>query len=201
MANTMRLRLSDLSEIRDLSGINGSAAFADASGVAWEIAQSTVTQLVGAGLLDQDKAMADLKSWRERITRPIAAPECVLTYLLPDEESLRVAARILNESAVLQTWEFAHRIPPPEAFYRGNPEIDEGCKRCGVVVLDASTPATITTGSINPAGAEFFLPWLEAKLGHETAETRRRRFSFHVVIPTRHWTSILRAHFPSNYGI
>jgi hypothetical protein len=194
-----RLRLSDL-EIRDLSVVDGSALSADAAGLAWEIARSTVAQLVAAGLMDQDEAMENLKSYRERISRPIASPECALTWLLPDEENLAVASRILNESAVLQTWDFAHRIPPPEVFYRANPEIAEGCKRCGVVVLDASTPATITTGSINPAAAEFFLAWLEAKLARETVESRRR-FSSHVVIPARHWNSILRAHFPSSYGI
>jgi hypothetical protein len=199
MANTMRLRLSE-PEIRDLSTVNGSALSADAAGLAWEIARSTVAQLVAAGLLDQDEAMENLKSYRERINRPIASPECALTHLLPDEENLRVAARILNESAVLQTWEFAHRISPPEAFYRTNPEITEGCKRCGVVVLDASTPATITTGSLNPAAAEFFSAWLETELARENAESRRR-FSSHVVIPARHWSSILRAHFPSNYGV
>ncbi|MBV8223604.1 MAG: hypothetical protein JO232_00270 [Verrucomicrobia bacterium] len=198
MVNSLRLKIGD-PEKGDTSRANGSVAPADARSLAWEIAQPTVTQLLAEGLLDRDEALKLLKSYREQIGRPSAAAECLLTYLFSDEVSICRAAQALNKSAHLQTWEFAHRIAPPEAFYRSNAEVCEACRCCGVVVLDVSTPATITTGSLNPVAAEFFLSWLEAKLGGQAGEAKRR-FLFHVAIPPRHWTSILRTHFPKNYG-
>jgi len=195
MANALRLRLSGRGHL----GLNGTVGQTDAAGLAWEIAQNTTSQLIGAGLLEPGEAMKQLDAYRNRITRETAAGECVLSDLFPEEALLDQAVQVLNQAALLQVWEFAHRIAPPDAFYRANPEIGEACRRCGVVVLDASTPATITLGSINPVAVDLFTAWLQAKLSGDGADNRRR-FSFHVVIPPRLWTSILRTHFPKTYG-
>ncbi|HTD14007.1 MAG TPA: hypothetical protein VK673_02455 [Chthoniobacterales bacterium] len=194
MANALRLRLSGRGHL----GLNGTVGQTDAAGLAWEIAQNTASQLIGAGLLDRGEAMKQMDAYGNRITRETAAGECVLSHLFPEEALLDQAVQALNQAALLQVWEFAHRIAPPDAFYRANPEIGEACRRCGVVILDASTPATVTSGSINPVAGDLFTAWLQAKLSGDG--DNRRRFSFHVVIPPRLWTSILRTHFPKTYG-
>ena len=100
----------------------------------------------------------------------------------------------LNSQANLHVWEIAHRIPPPETFYKAHPEILEACKLCGAVILDASTPSTITTGSINPLAGDFLARWIQTELEYDPTETRPR-FFFHVAIPPRLWPGIMRTHF------
>ena len=195
MANALRLRLSGRGHL----GSNGTVGQTDAAGLAWEIAQNTASQLIAAGLLDRGEAMKQMDVYGNRITRGTAAGECVLLHLFPEEALLDQAVQVLNQAALLQVWEFAHRIAPPDAFYRANPEIGEACRCCGVVILDASTPATITSGSVNPVAGDLFTGWLQAKFCGDGTDNRRR-FSFHVVVPARHWTSILRTHFARTYG-
>jgi hypothetical protein len=62
--------------------------------------------------------------------------------LFPDEGRLAMVLRWLNSQANLRVWEIAHRIPPPEFFYKAHPEILEACKLCGAVIFDAATPST-----------------------------------------------------------
>ena len=100
----------------------------------------------------------------------------------------------LNSQANLHVWEIAHRIPPAEAFYKAHPKVLDACQLCGAVVLDASTPSTLTTGSINPLTGEFLGPWIQAELEYDPTELRPR-FFFHAVIPPRLWAGIMRSHF------
>jgi hypothetical protein len=199
MLNSLRLRIADRDK-RETLRANGSVGFTDSVSLAWEIAGTTVTQLVAEGLLDRDEVVELLKTYRDRISSPTSSAECLLTHLFSEEERVYRAVQLLNKSTLLQIWEFAHRIPPPEAFYRTNAEIYEACERCAVVVLEASAAGTITTGSLNPLAGEFFMGWLEGKLGSQGSEARRR-FLFHVAIPLRHWNSIIRTHFSKSHGV
>jgi hypothetical protein len=126
--------------------------------------------------------------------------DCILRFSMPEEEKLAMAVNWLNGHAHLHRWEIAHRIAPPKTFYQAHPEILEACKMCGAVVLDAGTPATITTGSINPLAGAFLANWIQSALEVDPTETRPR-FFFHVVIPPQHWEAIARAHFRTDYGI
>jgi hypothetical protein len=195
--NSLRLRIGD-SKKRESLHANGSVASAES--LAWQIAEATVAQLVAEGMLDRDEIETSLKIYRELISSPAPSSECLLTHLFSEEERILEAVQVLNKSALLQIWEFAHRIPPPEAFYRAHAEICEACELCGVVVVEAPSAGTITTGSLNPVASEFFMSWLEGKLSNHGSEARHR-FLFHVAIPPRHWNAILRIHFPKSYGV
>ena len=134
--------------------------------------------------------------WRKSST----SANDILHFLFPDEGRLTMIIRWLNSRANLHVWEMANRIPPPETFYKAHPRILEACKFSRAVILDASTPATITTGSINPLTGAFLARWIQTELESDSAETRPR-FFFHVVIPPQLWPGIMHSHFRYENGV
>jgi hypothetical protein len=158
------------------------------------IAAHTVKLLLKGEMLDPISAPDELLKYGNGVEQGLQIGQCILQFLFPDEGRLGMALHWLNSQANLHVWEIAHRIPPPEAFYKGHPEILEACMHCGAVVLDASTPSTLTTGSINPLTGDFLAHWIQSELEYDTAETRPR-FFFHAVIPPRLWPGIMRSHF------
>jgi hypothetical protein len=165
-----------------------------APALAKAIAAHTVKVLLEGEMLDPVSAPEDLLRYEAGLEDGVNIGRCILHFLFPDEGRLAMVLGWLNSQANLHVWEIAHRIPPPELFYKVHPEIFEACKLCGAVILDAATPSTITTGSINPLTGEFLARWIQTQLGYDPAETHPR-FFFHVVIPPRLWPSILRSHF------
>jgi hypothetical protein len=164
------------------------------------IASHTINTLVEGDMFDPKAAPELLRTYADNLGQDRSTGECILNFLMPDEGKLSMAVRWLNSQTQLHIWEMAHRIPPPKSFYKAHPEIVEACKLCGAVVLDAATPATLTTGSINPLSGEFLSEWIQSVLEDDPSETRPR-FLFHVVIPPRHWQSIVRSHFKLDHGI
>jgi hypothetical protein len=158
------------------------------------IAAYTVKVLLEGEMLDPVTAADDLLKYGSDLEKGLHVGQCIVRFLFPDEGRLAMVLGWLNSQANLHVWEIAHRIPPPEVFYKAHPEILEACKLCGAVILDASTPSTITTGSINPLAGEFLARWIQTELEYDASETRPR-FFFHVAIPPRLWPGIMRSHF------
>jgi hypothetical protein len=168
--------------------------------LATAIASHTVNALVQGGMLDPESATEKLRVYKNNLGQEPPSGHCILQFLLLDEVKLETAACRLNSHAQLHVWEMAHRIAPPTHFYKRHPEILEACKLCGAVVLDAGTPATLTTGSINPLAGNFLANWIQSALEADSSEARPR-FFFHVLVPARHWDSMIRTHFGTDYGI
>ena len=168
--------------------------------LATAIASQTVNALVQGEMLDPESATEKLRVYKNNLDGELPSGHCILHFLLPDEGKLAMAACRLNSHAQLHVWEMAHRIAPPKSFYSGHPEILEACKLCGAVVLDAGTPSTLTTGSVNPLAGKFLAHWIQSALEVDSSETRPR-FFFHVLVPARHWDSMIRTHFRTDYGI
>jgi hypothetical protein len=158
------------------------------------IAAYTVKVLLEGEMLDPVTAADDLLKYGSDLEKGLHVGQCIVSFLFPDEGRLAMVLGWLNSQANLHVWEIAHRIPPPEVFYKAHPEILEACKLCGAVILDATTPSTITTGSINPLAGEFLARWIQTELEYDPSETRPR-FFFHVAIPPRLWPGIMRSHF------
>jgi hypothetical protein len=158
------------------------------------IAAYTVKVLLEGEMLDPVTAADDLLKYGSDLEKGLHVGQCIVRFLFPDEGRLAMVLGWLNSQANLHVWEIAHRIPPPEIFYKAHPEILEACKLSGAVILDASTPSTITTGSINPLAGEFLARWIQTELEYDPSETRPR-FFFHVAIPPRLWPGIMRSHF------
>jgi hypothetical protein len=168
--------------------------------LATAIASQTVNALVQGEMLDPESATEKLRVYKNNLDRELPSGHCILHFLLPDEGKLATAASRLNSHAQLHVWEMAHRIAPPKSFYKGHPKILDACKLCGAVVLDAGTPSTLTTGSINPVAGNYLAHWIQSALEVDSSETRPR-FFFHVLVPARHWDSMIRTHFRTDYGI
>jgi hypothetical protein len=168
--------------------------------LATAIASHTVNALVQGEMLDPESATEKLRVYKNNLDQEPPSGHCILHFLLPDEGKLAMAACRLNSHAQLHVWEMAHRIAPPKFFYKAHPEILEACKLCGAVVLDAETPSTLTTASINPLAGNFLAHWIQSALEVDSSETRPR-FFFHVLVPARHWDSMIRTHFRTDYGI
>jgi hypothetical protein len=164
------------------------------------IAAYTVKVLLEGEMLDPVTAADDLLKYGSDLEKGLHVGQCIVRFLFPDEGRLAMVLGWLNSQANLHVWEIAHRIPPPEVFYKAHPEILEACKLCGAVILDASTPSTITTGSINPLAGEFLARWIQTELEYDPSETRPR-FFFHVAIPPRLWPGIMRSHFRYDHVI
>jgi hypothetical protein len=158
------------------------------------IAAHTVKLLVDGEMLDPDAASDELLRYGISLEKGIHAGQGILQFLFADEGRLAMVLNWLNSQANLHVWEIAHRIPPPDSFYKAHPAIFEACKLCGAVILDASTLSTITTGSINPLAGDFLARWMQTELAYDSSETRPR-FFFHVAIPPRLWPGIIRSHF------
>jgi hypothetical protein len=168
--------------------------------LAWAIASHTVDALLEAKMLDPASAAEQLRVYGASLGEERLAGQGILRCLFPEEDRLAQAVRHLNDQAHRHVWEIAHRITPPESFYKAHPEIVEVCKLCGAVILDAATLSTMTTGSINPLAGDFLAQWIQSALEHDAFETRPR-FFFHVVVPPRHWPALIRAHFRNDHGI
>lgn len=179
---------------------NTSVAGAGPLVLATTIASRTMDALVAGEMLDPLIALELLRVYETKLGQDCAIGRCILQFLFSDEGELTAAARWLNRRAQLHVWEMAHRISPPRSFYRAHPELAEACQLCGVVVLDATTSATLTTGSVNPLAGEFLGCWIQSVLERDPSETRPR-FHFHVVVPPRHWPTIAHAHFETDHGI
>jgi hypothetical protein len=198
---TLRLKLNESAESQLAKTLRPSDATISRVGprmLAGLIASHTVTALVEGELLDQRAAPELLREYGDQLNQEKLMHDCILRFAFPEDEKLAAAVDWLNSQTHLHVWEIAHRIAPPKTFYQAHPEIFEACKSCGAVILDAGTPATITTGSINPLSADFLANWVQSAL--ETGETRAR-FFFHVVVPPRYWEAIARAHFRNDHGI
>jgi hypothetical protein len=158
------------------------------------IAAHTVKVLLEGEMLDPASASEELLKYGVGLESGLNVGRCILHFLFPDDGRLAMVLGWLNSQANLHVWEIAHRIQPPDLFYKVHPEIFEACKLCGAVILDASTPSTITTGSINPLTGDFLARWMQTQLEYDPAETHPR-FFFHVVIPPRLWSGVMRTHF------
>ena len=94
-------------------------------------------------MLDPASASDQLRNYESNLGKELNIGQCILLrFLFPDEGRLAMVLRWLNSQANLHVWEIAHRIPPPEFFYKAHPEILEACKLCGAVIFDAATPST-----------------------------------------------------------
>jgi hypothetical protein len=173
---------------------------AGAAALAKTIAAHTVKVLLEGEMLDPTAASEELLKYGIGLESGLIAGRCILHSLFPDDGRLAMVLGWLNSQSNLHVWEIAHLIPPPELFYKVHPEIFEACKLCGAVILDAATPSTVTTGSINPLTGEFLARWMQSQLQHDSAETHPR-FFFHVVVPPRLWSGILRSHFRLEYAV
>jgi len=168
--------------------------------LATTVAAYTIKVLLEGEMLDPTSASEQLQNYGSRMEKELSIGQCILNYLFVDEGRLTMIIHWLNSRANLHVWQMANRIPPPEAFYKAHPRILEACKFCRAVVLDASTPSTITTGSINPLTGDFLARWIQTELESDPGETRPR-FFFHVVIPPRIWTGIMHSHFRYEHGV
>jgi hypothetical protein len=164
------------------------------------IAAHTIKVLLEGEMLDPASASDELLKYGIGLEKGLNIGQGILRFLFPDEGRLAMVLHWLNSQANLHVWEIAHRIPPPEAFYKAHPDIFEACKLCGAVILDAATPSTMTTGSINPLTGDFLAQWIQTELEYDAAETRPR-FFFHVAIPPRLWPGIMRSHFRYDHVI
>ena len=93
-------------------------------------------------MLDPASASDQLRNYESNLGKELNIGQCILRFLFPDEGRLAMVLRWLNSQASLHVWEIAHRIPPPEFFYKAHLEILEACKLCGAVIFDAATPST-----------------------------------------------------------
>jgi hypothetical protein len=171
-----------------------------AAALAKTIAAHTVKVLLEGEMLDPTSASEELLKYGISLDNGLNVGQCILRFLFPDDGRLAMVLGWLNSQANLHVWEIAHRIPPPELFYKVHPEIFEACKLCGTVILDAATPSTITTGSINPLTGEFLARWIQTQLEYDPGETHPR-FFFHVAIPPRLWSGIIRSHFRLDHAL
>jgi hypothetical protein len=176
------------------------AGHAGAPALARTIAERTVKVLIEGEMLDPASASDALLKYGSNLDNGVNIGQCILRFLFPDDGRLAMVLGWLNSQANLHVWEIAHRISPPELFYKTHPEIYEACKLCGAVILDAVTPSTMTTGSINPLTGDFLARWIQTQLEYDPTETHPR-FFFHVAIPPRHWSGIMRSHFGSEYAV
>jgi hypothetical protein len=168
--------------------------------LATTVAAYTVKVLLEGEMLDPASASEQLRNYGSRLEKELSLGQDILHFLFPDEGRLTMIIRWLNSRANLHVWQMANRIPPPEAFYKAHPRILEACKFSRAVVLDASTPATITTGSVNPLTGAFLTRWIQTELESDSAETRPR-FFFHVVIPPQLWPGVMHSHFRYENGV
>jgi hypothetical protein len=193
----IRLKLSTAADSRpavELPPVEQQTGQVGARVLSKMIAAYTVKVLLEGEMLDPVAASDELLKYEIGLEQGTHVGQGILRSLFHDEGRLAMVLVWLNSQANLHVWEIAHRIPPPEVFYKAHPEILEACKLCGAVILDASTPSTITTGSINPLTGDFLARWIQTELEYDPTETRPR-FFFHVAIPLLLWPGIMRTHF------
>jgi hypothetical protein len=202
-AGGIRLKLGTALDSQPQARVTGNeeeASQTQAPALAKAIAAHTVKVLLEGEMLDPVSAPEELLRYEAGLEDGLHIGRCILHFLFPDEGRLAMVLGWLNSQANLHVWEIAHRIPPPELFYKNHPAILEACKLCAAVILDASTPSTITTGSINPLTGEFLARWMQTQLEYDPAESHPR-FFFHVAIPPRLWSGIMHSHFRLDHAI
>jgi hypothetical protein len=172
---------------------NGPFSSSDPRALAWRIASETVNQLIQFQVLAREATPKHLSAYRTYLTE---SPESlsILHFVFPLQTELLAAQRRLATFASISVWEIAERIVPAAQFYRAHPEIRDACRQCGAVILDATTPATFTTGSVNPLAGKNLATWIRSALSLDKAD-QRSPFCFHVAIPPQQWPSIARTHF------
>ena len=165
----------------------------EAQALAASIAAHTIKVLIEGKMLETEQ----LENCQKSLSDGQHGGQCVLRLLFPEEEKLEQTLRWFDRRENRHIWGIAHRIPPPETFYKAHPRILAACKLCEAVILDASNPSTMTTGSVNPLSGDFLARWIQDELRSDLTELRPRFFS-HVVIPLRLWPGIMRSHFRYN---
>jgi hypothetical protein len=174
-------------------GEDGAFACSNPQSLAWRIASDTVNQLIELGLLAADVASRHLAAYRAHLAQSNESLS-ILHFVFPAESELAGAQKRLAAAASAHVWEIAERILPPASFYKAYPAIADACRQTGSVILDAKTPATITTASVNPVAGKSLATWIRSRLSLGT-DDQRSPFFFHVTIPPQQWASIARTHF------
>ena len=112
--------------IRSLSkslATNRKPAQTGAPALAKTIAAHTVKVLLEGEMLDPVSASEELLKYGSGLKDGLNIGRCILHFLFPDDGRLAMVLGWLNSQANLHVWEIAHRIPPPELFYKTHPEI------------------------------------------------------------------------------
>src|ERR1700674_2673603 len=94
------------------------------------IAAHTVKILLEGEMLDPTTATDELLRYGISLEQGLNLGQGIMHFLFPDEGRLAMVLNWLNSRTNLHVWEIAHRIPPPEAFYKAHPEVFEACKVC-----------------------------------------------------------------------
>jgi hypothetical protein len=180
-------------EINRPSDDEGSFASSDPLALALRIASETMHQLIELQLVAAEAAPKLLAAYRKHLQEPSQSLS-FLPLVFPAEPELAGVQKRLAATASAPVWEIAERILPPAQFYKAYPNIANGCRQSGSVILDAKTPATITTASVNPVAGKSLATWIRSGLSLGT-DDHRSPFCFHVTIPPQQWSSIVRTHF------
>jgi len=171
---------------------DGSFASSDPKSLALRIASDTINQLIELRLLaaDASRHLAAYRTYLGQSTESLS----ILHFVFPAESELAGVQKRLAATASAPVWEIAERIVPPAQFYKAYPAIADACRQSGSVILDAKTPATFTTASVNPVAGKSLATWIRSGLFQDT-DDQPSPFCFHVTIPPQQWPSIVRTHF------
>jgi hypothetical protein len=168
-------------------------ASSDPQALALRIASDTINQLIELQLVAADAAPRLLAAYRKYLEESSHSLS-FLPFVFPRESELAGVQKRMAATASAPVWEIAERILPPAQFYKAYPAIADACRQSGSVILDAKTPATITTASVNPVAGKSLATWIRSGLSMGT-DDQRSPFCFHVTIPPQQWSSIVRTHF------
>jgi hypothetical protein len=200
--DVFRLRLSGASDehgaFRGSSAWNQALRYGAWGGLtplllAQKLAEVTNNVLVELGELDQPEGRRKLRDfWAEAEALSLQGKTCLHVAL--GEAKLAAGVRSLQRLVNAHVWGVTPRIPPPDAFYRSYPEVKPVCRLTGTVIVDASTPCTLTTASLNPLAGEIVAAWLDTYFTKTRREPRHRFYS-HVALTPAQWPGVLRSHF------
>ncbi|MBW0000343.1 MAG: hypothetical protein JO015_14680 [Verrucomicrobia bacterium] len=160
--------------------------------LAQKLAEVTNDVLVELGVLDQTDAREKLREFRADADALSLQGKTALHVVL-DEAKLATGVRALQRLVNAHAWGVTPRIPPPEAFYRSYCEVRTVCRLTGSAIIDASSPCTLTTASLNPLAGEIVGAWLDHYFTQHRREPRHRFYS-HVALTPAQWPAIFRAH-------
>jgi hypothetical protein len=180
-------------EMDRAGGEDGSFASSDPQSLALRIASETIHQLIELQLVPADAAPKLLAAYRKHLEESSKSLS-ILPFVFPAESELTGVQKRLAATVSAPVWEIAERILPPAQFYKAYPAIADACRQTGSVILDAKTPATITTASVNPVAGKSLATWIRSGLFQDTND-QPSPFCFHVTIPPQQWPSIVRTHF------
>lgn len=160
--------------------------------LAQKLAEVTTEVLIELGILDPLEGRRKLGNfWADAETLSLQGKTSL--HIVLEETKLPAGLRALQHLVNAHVWGITPRILPPEAFYRSYPEVKPVCRLTGTVVVDAGTPCTLTTASLNPLAGEIVAAWLDHYLT-QTRREQRRRFYSHVALTPAQWPGIFRAH-------